>query len=103
MAAVSPIGNMIYLNQNMPVQAQQTSAQQVRFDMQAMTAMDDFVEKEKVVEEVRPAEEIHTIDPDQEHEKKKNSQQEQEEKKKEDEGEGEADEHPKRGLLDISV
>lgn len=101
--AVGPIGNAIYVNQQMATVASEKNAILNRFELQAMAAAAASQEKEKEIEEVRPPEEVQRVDPDREHTKE---QAEQEERRAEHE------EHPEEKasiaqkplhLLDIKV
>ncbi|BCX79407.1 hypothetical protein [Campylobacter sp. 19-13652] len=67
--SVSPLGNINFINQNSPVVSHSASTQQARFDMQAAMASEISAQKEREVEEVRPAEEAYKIDPEHEHER----------------------------------
>ena len=69
--AVSPVGAMIYTNQNMNAAAVKQTDFQNRLDMQNVAAMASSNEKNKEIEEVRPTEETYKIDPEKEHEKQK--------------------------------
>jgi hypothetical protein len=65
---VGPIGNVIYANQMVTVQAGKQMDYQNSVQMQSMLAEAMQNEKEEVVEDVRPAEETYKIDPEHEHE-----------------------------------
>lgn len=69
--AISPLGGAIYANQNMQVPASKQIDFQNRLDLQNVQAAEILNEKEKEIEEVRPAEESYKIDPENEHEKEK--------------------------------
>lgn len=75
--AVSPVGNMIYVNQNMQVGASKQTDFQARLDAQNLAANEASNDKEKEVQEVRPTEETYKIDPEKEHEKDKKEQEEE--------------------------
>ncbi|MCK9257690.1 MAG: hypothetical protein M0P02_06425 [Sulfurospirillaceae bacterium] len=72
--AVGPIGGMIYANQNMHLQATKQLDFQSRLEAQNSAAAAAVNEKEKEVQEVRPAEETYKIDPEKEHEQEKSDQ-----------------------------
>lgn len=72
--AVSPVGAMIYTNQNMNAAAVKQTDFQNRLDMQNVAAMASSNEKNKEIEEVRPTEETYKIDPEKEHQKQKNEE-----------------------------
>jgi len=76
--AVSPLTNIVFINQNMHVAAGVQTAQFNRYDLQNLAAQALVNEKEKVVEEVRPIEESYKVDPDREHEHEKAKEQEKE-------------------------
>ena len=80
--AISPLSNIIYINQNMNVAASVQNMEFNRFDIQQMAAQALTNEKEKIVEETRPPEETHAIDPDREHERKEAEAREEERNKK---------------------
>lgn len=99
--ALGPIGSAIYVNQQMASVASEKNAVLNRFELQTLAAAIAAQEAKKEIEEVRPTEENHAIDPDREHTKE---QAEQEERRSEKEGE-EAEEKPLKPLhlLDIKV
>lgn len=72
--AIGPIGAHIYVNQNMQVAASKQTDFQNKLDLQNVQAAALANEKNKEVEEVRPAEETYKIDPEKEHEKEKNEE-----------------------------
>ncbi|SFP20824.1 hypothetical protein [Hydrogenimonas thermophila] len=76
--AVSPLTNIVFINQNMHVAAGVQTAQFNRYDLQNIAAQALVNEKEKIVEEVRPVEESYKVDPDREHEREKAKEQEEE-------------------------
>lgn len=73
---VTPLGNTIYINQNMNVVANKQAETQNRFDLQSLAAMAIKDENSEEVAEVRPAEETYKIDPQHQHEKSKGEHQE---------------------------
>lgn len=103
--AVSPLGNIIQVHQNMTAQATKQANFQSRVDLQDAFANAAANEKSKEVKEVRPTEEIYKIDPEREHEKDRNEQEQQasehtnkEKKENEQEEEGSSSHH-----LDIKI
>lgn len=74
--AVTPIGNTIFINQNMNMVSSKQAEAQNRFDMQNLAAMALQDEASNEVTQVRPTEETYKIDPENEHEKKKNDERE---------------------------
>ena len=109
--SVGAIGNAILVNQMTPAVTPLQGNQNTRFDLQNVAAQAAVQEKEQEIEEVRPAEESHAVDPDREHnrqetdeemsEEMKKSAKEYEETEKEIEEEDTLDEH--HHLLDIKV
>lgn len=98
--AVGPIGNAIYVNQQMASVASEKNALLNRFELQALAAATVAQEEKREIEQVRPAEENHAVDPDREHTRE---QAEQEERRSE-EREETAPESPRPlHLLDIKV
>lgn len=67
--AIGPVGNAIYVNQQMASVASEKTALQNRFELQNVAANALANDKQKEVEEVRPTEENHEVDPDREHQK----------------------------------
>lgn len=100
--AIGPVGNTIYVNQQMASVASDKNVQLNRFELQALAAQAIIQEQEKEVQEVRPAEENQSVDPDREHAKE---QAEQEEKRaKHHDGDAVTPEESKPlHLLDIKV
>jgi len=76
--AVSPLTNIVFINQNMHVAANTQTAQYNRYDLQNLAAQTLVNEKEKFVEKIQPVEESYKIDPDREHEHKRAKEQEDE-------------------------
>ena len=74
--AVGPIGNAIYVNQQMASVASEKNAVLNRFELQTLAAAAALQEKENEIEEVRPAEENQAVDPDREHTKEQAEQDE---------------------------
>jgi len=65
--AVSPIGGAILVNQMTPAVTSVQGSQYTRFELQNIAAQAAVNEKQKEVEEMRPAEENQAVDPDREH------------------------------------
>lgn len=65
--AVGPIGSAILVNQMTPAVTPLQGGQYTRYELQNIAAQMAVQEKQKEVEEVRPAEENHAVDPDREH------------------------------------
>ncbi|MDP3300533.1 MAG: hypothetical protein Q8S36_01025 [Sulfuricurvum sp.] len=100
--AIGPVGNTIYVNQQMASVASDKNVQLNRFELQALAAQVIMQDQEKEVLEVRPTEENHAVDPDREHTKE---QAEQEEKRAEDQENALSKEEEQKPLhiLDIKV
>jgi len=79
--AVTPLTNIIFVNQNMNVAASAQNMQFNRYDVQQAAAQALVNEKEKIVEETRPPEESQAIDPDREHERQEAQEREEEREK----------------------
>jgi len=100
--AISPVGGVIYANQQMAGIASEVGAVQNRFELQALAAAALANEQKKEVQEVRPAEETKNINPNREHTKE---QAEQEERRSSDEEHPDHEEPPVKPLhlLDVKV
>jgi hypothetical protein len=100
--ALGPIGNAIYVNQQMATVASEKNAILNRFELQALAAATAAQEEKQEIEEVRPPEENHGVDPDREHTKE---QAEQEERRPSHEEKKEENEIPLKPLhiLDVKV
>ncbi len=99
--AVTPLGNVIQINQNAHVAANKAANVQNRFDIQALAANEIAKDKQKEVEEVRPTEETYEIDEDREHEKHHADDERKHGKKREHEEEEEKEQGEHH--LDIKV
>jgi len=100
--ALGPIGNTIYVNQQMATVASEKNAILNRFELQSLAAASASQEARKEIEEVRPTEENQGVDPDREHTKE---QAEQDERRPQHEEQKEEDPIPPSPLhlLDIKV
>ncbi|MDX1809362.1 MAG: hypothetical protein R3331_07460 [Sulfurospirillaceae bacterium] len=76
--AIGPIGATTYANQALPALASKQTNFQNRLDMQLTIAATALNNKEIEVAEVRPAEETHKIDPENQHQQAKSNQEEKE-------------------------
>jgi hypothetical protein len=65
--AVGPIGGAVLVNQMTPAVTPMQGGQYTRFELQNIAAQAAVQEKQKEVEELRPTEENHAINPDREH------------------------------------
>jgi len=72
--AIGPVGNVIYSNQMMHLQASKQTDYQNSVQMQSVLATALQNEKDEEVQEVRPAEETYRIDPENEHERQQNDE-----------------------------
>ncbi len=72
--AISPVGGMLYANQNMQTPATKQAEFQQRVEAQTTTAMTASNEEKKEIEEIRPTEETYKVDPEKEHEKQKHDE-----------------------------
>ena len=74
--AIGPIGNTIYVNQQMASVASEKNAVLNRFELQTLAAASASQEARKEIEEVRPTEENQGVDADREHTKEQAEQEE---------------------------
>ncbi|MFA6143619.1 MAG: hypothetical protein WCW84_05795 [Sulfurimonas sp.] len=81
MADIGPIGGVIYSNQQMAGVASEKTALQNRYDLQSLAAATAANNKNNELQEVRPAEENHSVDSDREHTKEQSEQEERRPKK----------------------
>lgn len=100
--AISPVGGVIYVNQQMAGIAGEVGAVQNRFELQAIAAQALAQAQKKEVQEVRPTEENQSVDSNREHTKE---QAEQEERRSSDEEQPKNEETPPKSLhiLDVKV
>ena len=75
--AIGPIGAVHYANQAMPAQTKVQSNFQNRLDIQSSVAASIQEADRKEIEDIRPSEESHKIDPENEHEKKKREEEQE--------------------------
>lgn len=99
--AVSPIGNVIYTNQNSPVASHAQQQAQGRIDFQNMMTSELAQEKKLEIEKTRPTEESSKLNPDREHQR--DEEREREENQKEARAERVQEPEPPKRLLDIKV
>lgn len=100
--AIGPIGNIIYVNQQMASVASDKNVQLNRFELQALAAQVIMQDEEKEIQEVRPTEENQQVDADREHAKEQAEQEEKRSKHEENEATA-PEELPPLHLLDIKV
>lgn len=106
--AISPLGGVIYTNQNTPVVSHAHQLEQGKQLLQNYVAAEIEKEKELQIEETRPAEETSKIKPDEEHEKDKHDQEQENEEEQEEKLKKRDEEQRLRpvntsSLLDIKV
>lgn len=101
--AIGPIGNTIYVNQQIASVASDKNVQLNRFELQALAAQEIMQDQEKEVLEVRPAEENHAVDPDREHTKEQAEQEERRSEAQENASSLEEEEQKPLHILDIKV
>jgi len=65
--AIGPVGGAVLVNQMTPAVTSVQGGQYTRFELQNLAAQAAVNEKQKEVEELRPAEENQAVDPDREH------------------------------------
>lgn len=100
--AIGPVGNTIYVNQQMASVASDKNVQLNRFELQALAAQHIQQEQETEIQEVRPAEENQKTDSDREHAKEQ--AQEEEKRAQHKEPQPPEEEAPKSiHILDIKV
>lgn len=100
--AIGPVGNAIYVNQQMASVASDKNVQLNRFELQALAAQVIMQDQEKEIQEVRPTEENQKVDPDREHTKEQAQQEEQRSAHHEKESPLEEESKPLH-ILDIKV
>jgi hypothetical protein len=107
--SVGAIGNAVLVNQMTPAFTSVQGGQYTRFELQNLAAQAAVQEKQKEVEEIRPAEENQAIDPDREHQRQEADEELQRGKKRqkksmqeEESGQEEEDSHAQH-KLDIRV
>ncbi|HEX5330725.1 hypothetical protein [Sulfuricurvum sp.] len=101
--AIGPIGNAIYVNQQMASVASEKNALLNRFELQALAAATASQVAKQEVEEVRPAEGNHGVDPDREHTKEQAEQEERRPEHKEETSEENPTPVKSLHILDIKV
>ena len=101
MAAVTPVGSQIYVNQAAPLVSQLHQGVAQRFDMQAFVAMQAEQEKEPKIEPVIEADGSQKINADADGGKNNEQYKEQKREKKEEEEAKEP--HKSDHILDLKV
>lgn len=82
MASIGPVGNAIFVNQMTPAATSMPNAHNNRIEFQNMVAQAAVQEQKKEIEELRPAEENHAVDPDREHTKEEADQEQKRRQKR---------------------
>jgi hypothetical protein len=101
MAAVTPVGSQIYVNQASPLVSQIHQSVAQRFDMQAFVVAEAEKNKEAKIEPVSEADGTHKINADGDN--GKNSEQYRPEKKEKEEDEEAEEPHKSDHILDLKV
>lgn len=92
--AISPLGNLTFINQNLQVGASMQAGTQHREDVANLANMQDFQEKLEGVEEIRKLEENESLNPDRDPQK-----QDQEEHQKNKSPKKQDEQHAQGGHL----
>jgi len=79
--SVGPIGNVVFVNQMTPAVTPVQGGQYTRYELQNIAAQMAVQEKQKEIEDIRPTEENHAIDPDREHTRQESDEEMSEEAK----------------------
>lgn len=101
--AVGPIGNAIYVNQQMATVASVANTHNSRVEFQNIVAQSIVQEREQEIAEVRPTEENQQVDPDREHQKHEADQESSRSKKQEVVENEEKESQTPLHILDIKV
>jgi len=80
--SISPVGNVVYVNQQTASITPLQGNQNTRFDLQNVMAQQIVNDKEKEIQEVRPTEQNEEVDPDREHQKEEAEQNQKQFQKK---------------------
>ncbi len=78
--ALSPIGNVTYINQNSQLGSIQHANNMQKVDFALNANMQEFVDKLKAVQEVSPAPQVEAVDPEKDESKKREFEEKQKEK-----------------------
>ncbi len=103
--AISPLGNIVLVNQMTPVATAPQNAHTNRVELQNFMAQAAVQEKDEKVLEIREAEESHALDPDREHNREESDEEMQNmsQKKKPHKKEDDSSSAPPLHKLDIKV
>jgi hypothetical protein len=100
--AVSPLGNVIQINQNMHIAANKVANAISRIDVQDLAAKEISKDEKKEVQEVRPTEETYKVNEEGEREKHQ-AQDERYRQKRKDKEEDEEEEKSKDSLHHLDL
>ncbi|WP_297484980.1 hypothetical protein [Sulfurimonas sp.] len=103
--AISPLGNIVLVNQMTPAATAPQNAHTNRVELQNFMAQAAVQEKDEKVLEIREAEESHALDPDREHNREESDEEMQNmsQKKKPHKKEDDSSIAPPLHKLDIKV
>lgn len=104
--AVTPVGNMTFINQNAQVSSVQQANTQVKLDFQSMVNLQTLQEQQEEIQEVRPTEETLEVKDEREGngKREKDEEEKQESKEQDTESQGfQANSDDTIPHLDISV
>jgi len=103
--AISPLGNVVLVNQMTPAATAPQNAHTNRVELQNFMAQAAVQEKDEKVLEIREAEESHALDPDREHYREESDEEMQNmsQKKKPHKKEDDSSSAPPLHKLDIKV
>ena len=83
--AVTPIGNLTFINQNAQVSSVQQANTQVKLDFQSMVNLQTLQEQQEEIQEVRPTEETLAVNDEREGNGKREKDEEEKQESKEQE------------------
>ena len=83
--AVTPVGNMTFINQNAQVSSVQQANTQVKLDFQSMVNLQTLQEQQEEIQEVRPTEETLEVKDEREGNGKREKDEEEKQESKEPE------------------
>lgn len=101
--AIGPLGNIIYVNQNMNFAASKLTNQLNRYELQNFLTAEIVNDKDKIVTQVRPAEASHEVHPDRDKGQSKDEKEKEDKEQDETEEEGPHSDTPNLHILDVKV
>ena len=104
--AVTPVGNMTFINQNAQVSSVQQANTQVKLDFQSMVNLQSLQDQQEEIQEVRPTEETLEVKDEREGNGKREKDEEEKKDRKEQDAESQgfqANSDDTIPHLDISV